>query len=155
MYRFYREFERNLYLQVINVNNSNILCHSPTRLIDQYRVRILRIPHCTRSQSLGRVGNEYDINIKLSTSYMAAWRNGIASDYDLIIRRLQVRPLRWSFFFMFFSLSHSVQFDSVLTAGKLTQKRNSSAYTAQRASLFPKKYPTEYAASLDFRLGRR
>jgi hypothetical protein len=29
----------------------------------------------------------------------AAWRNGIASDYDCVIRRLQVRPLRWSFFF--------------------------------------------------------
>ena len=28
---------------------------------------------------------------------MAAWRNGIASDYDWVIRRLQVRPLRWSF----------------------------------------------------------
>ena len=28
----------------------------------------------------------------------AAWRNGIASDYDRVIRRLQVRPLRWSFF---------------------------------------------------------
>ncbi|OAX32426.1 hypothetical protein K503DRAFT_870158 [Rhizopogon vinicolor AM-OR11-026] len=28
---------------------------------------------------------------------MAAWRNGIASDYDYEIRRLQVRPLRWSF----------------------------------------------------------
>ena len=26
----------------------------------------------------------------------AAWRNGNASDYDLVIRRLQVRPLRWS-----------------------------------------------------------
>ena len=29
----------------------------------------------------------------------AAWRNGIASDYDRVIRvirRLQVRPLRWS-----------------------------------------------------------
>lgn len=29
----------------------------------------------------------------------AAWRNGIASDYDSVIRRLQVRPLRWSFSF--------------------------------------------------------
>ena len=28
---------------------------------------------------------------------MAAWRNGNASDYDWVIRRLQVRPLRWSF----------------------------------------------------------
>ncbi len=28
---------------------------------------------------------------------MAAWRNGNASDYDRVIRRLQVRPLRWSF----------------------------------------------------------
>ena len=27
----------------------------------------------------------------------AAWRNGNASDYDWVIRRLQVRPLRWSF----------------------------------------------------------
>ena len=27
---------------------------------------------------------------------MAAWRNGNASDYDYVIRRLQVRPLRWS-----------------------------------------------------------
>ncbi len=32
----------------------------------------------------------------LSTIFMAAWRNGNASDYDRVIRRLQVRPLRWS-----------------------------------------------------------
>jgi hypothetical protein len=39
------------------------------------------------------------------SSNMAAWRNGIASDYDCrIIRRLQVRALRWSLFRFFFFL---------------------------------------------------
>ena len=41
---------------------------------------------------------EQDLRIKHHIWIMAAWRNGIASDYDFpyLIRRLQVRPLRWS-----------------------------------------------------------
>ena len=35
--------------------------------------------------------------LKIDLVFMAAWRNGIASDYDSVIRRLQVRPLRWSY----------------------------------------------------------
>ena len=38
------------------------------------------------------------INLLDSMVIRAAWRNGNASDYDWVIRRLQVRPLRWSYF---------------------------------------------------------
>ncbi len=38
-------------------------------------------------------------------SSSAAWRNGIASDYDSVIRRSQVRPLRWSLHFCLSPLS--------------------------------------------------
>ena len=36
---------------------------------------------------------------------LAAWRNGIASDYEFAIRRLQVRSLRWSSFLPSFHLA--------------------------------------------------
>lgn len=47
------------------------------------------------------------IDLILTDISMAVWRNGIASDYDGdgrsgVIRRLQVRPLRRSLFFLFF-----------------------------------------------------
>ena len=72
-----RRYEKNC---VQNLHDSLL------NLLDGGKVRV------TKKEAIIQ-GSEYIALCKLPT---AAWRNGNASDYDLVIRRLQVRPLRWS-----------------------------------------------------------
>ena len=59
--------------------------------------------------------------LKIDLVFMAAWRNGIASDYDSVIRRLQVRPLRWSIIFFFYLFLYLLIFKSVAKIHDLPQ----------------------------------
>jgi hypothetical protein len=51
----------------------------------------------TSSSFAHAVDHQRILHVEFDCVSSAAWRNGIASDYDRVIRRLQVRPLRWSF----------------------------------------------------------
>jgi hypothetical protein len=92
-------FPKKIGLEIFNLKFSK--SHISIN-IAQITFRVIRINQFTPQVKLLTVS--VIIIEDQCTLSMAAWRNGIASDYEYeySIRRLQVRPLRWSYTFSLF-----------------------------------------------------